>query len=132
LTIFGLLDWKDSPTKDTSRRNWTITVHTRFCGYIGGLIRVGKAFGNSDDVFGVVRITAVYREILRNMPLADVVREGGLEGETVEQFVTRYKQYFAKVKFKVPKVSGIGVKTVSKINWDFEYTVVRWEWVTRW
>jgi hypothetical protein len=87
LTIFGLEDWRDNPTKDTSRRNWTDTVHTRYCGYKGGSIRVGKAFGNSDDVFGVVRITAFYREILRNMPLADVVKEGGLEGETVEQFV---------------------------------------------
>jgi hypothetical protein len=60
------------------------------------------------------------------------MREESEEGETVEHFVTRYKKYNVKETFVVPKVSGVGVKTVSKIKWDFEYTVVRWEYVIRW
>jgi hypothetical protein len=58
------------------------------------------------------------------MPVTDVVREGGEEGESVEHFVTRFRKHFVKRKFIVPKVRVIGTKTELRVIWDFEYTVV--------
>jgi hypothetical protein len=79
-----------------------------------------------------VRIISVYKEILRDMPLSDVMNEGGEEGETVKHFVTRYRRYFQREQFVVPKVGGVGIKTELRIIWNCEYTVVLWEWITRW
>jgi hypothetical protein len=132
MTILGIAEWREYINKDMTRRNWATETHNLYCDYVGGLIRVGRVVGGEEYVFGVVRILDVYRQILGDMPVTDVVREGGEEGESVEHFVTRFRKHFVKRRFIVPKVRGTGTKTELRVSWDFEYTVVCWEWVERW
>jgi hypothetical protein len=132
MTILGIAEWKEYINKDMSRRNWATETHNLYCAYVGDLIRVGRVVGGKEYVFGVVRILDVHRQILRDMPVTDVMRDGGEEGESVENFVTRFRKHFVKKKVIVPKMRGIGTKTELRVIWDFECTVVCWEWVKRW
>jgi hypothetical protein len=125
--VLGLATIRDNIDKDTSRRIWRKKTHKHFKRCVGGLVKTGRAYGGDKYVHRIAKLLAVCREVLRDMPQSDVVREGGRE-----QFVERHSKYFKKTKHRVSKVSGIGKKIVSKIDWYSEVSVVRWKYVARW
>jgi hypothetical protein len=107
MVVLGLIEWRNNMWKVMSRRNWTVGRHEQWELYVGQLVRVGRALGRgNEDVYGVVRLVEVHKQSLANMPLSDVVREGGGEGESVEHFILETKHNFVMRKVRVPKVGG--------------------------
>jgi hypothetical protein len=124
--VFPLWDWRHHCTSKTmSRRNWTNTTVKKWLNVIarGGTCAVGRSFKGVDHIFGSIRILRLYKQKLEEMLVSDVVKEGGKQGQSVVEFIDVVSRKYPKTFVHLKR------ENTKTINWQFEYTVIEWEWV---